>query len=184
MTFSSAASSLSVPHSELTKLTTGETEAAGLFHNCQIACGIRTVLQEMGWPQPPTIVECDNTTAAGIANNTVKPKRTKAMNMRFWWVRDRVRQGQFKIQWAPGKDNKADYFTKHFPPSHHTEIRGTYLHLANYMALLECEGVLISLPSHLVTESLFHSTNDACEPACSKVDLLASLHTEITNRYK
>ena len=60
----------------------GEAEAAGLFHNCQIACGIRTVLQEMGWPQPPTIVECDNTTAAGIANDTVKPKRTKAMDMR------------------------------------------------------------------------------------------------------
>ena len=152
-----------------------EAEAAGLFHNCQIACGIRTVLQEMGWPQPPTIVECDNTTAAGIANDTVKPKRR---------VRDRVRQGQFKFHWSPGNNNLADYFTKHFPPSYHTEIRPTYLHLANHMALLECEGVLISLPVPLVNESLFHSTNDACEPACSKVDLLASLHSEITIRYK
>ena len=50
--------------------------------------------------------------------------------------------------------------------------------------ILSLYYLLISLPSHLVAESLFHSTNGACEPACSKVDLLASLHSEITNQYK
>ena len=33
--------------------------------------------------------------------------------MRFYWIRDHVRQGQFHIYWHPGKLNKADYFTKH-----------------------------------------------------------------------
>jgi hypothetical protein len=28
----------------------------------------------MGYPQPPTPVHCDNSTAVGIANNTVKGK--------------------------------------------------------------------------------------------------------------
>ena len=91
-----------------------------------------------------------------------------------------MRQGQFKIQWAPGITNKADYFTKHFPPTYHQEIRPTYLHLANHMALLEREGVLISLPSQLVTESLFRSTNDAREPDRLCVHLLSSLHDEVT----
>ena len=159
-----------------------EAEAAGLFHNCQAACGIRTTLEEMGWPQPPTIIMCDNTTAAGIANDTVKPRRTKAMDMRFWWVRDRVRQGQFKIQWAPGISNHADYFTKHFPPSHHQEVRPTYfLYLANHMALLDCEGVLISIPSQLVTDAFFQSSNAAREPDSLCVDLLTFLHDEIPN---
>jgi hypothetical protein len=157
-----------------------EAEAGGLFHNCQVACGIRTTLAEMGWPQPPTVIECDNTTAEGIANDTVKPKRTKAMDMRFWWVRDRVRQGQFKIQWAPGSTNKADYFTKHFAPAHHQLMRGQYLHLANNMHELECEGVLISFPDALVTGSLFHSSSDALGPACSTLAALSDFCVDIT----
>ena len=34
---------------------------------------------------------------------------------------------EFKIQWERGKDNLADYQTKHFPPSYHKEIRPTYI---------------------------------------------------------
>ena len=83
----------------------------------------------------------------------------------------------------PEKHNTANNFTKHFLPSHHTEVRPTYLHLANHIALLKCERVLISLPVTLVTESLFHSTNDIRKPACSKVDLLAALHNKIPKEH-
>ena len=51
--------------------------------------------------------------------------------MRFYWIRDRVRQGQFRILWKKGILNKADYFTKHHPASHHQQIRSSYLHIAN-----------------------------------------------------
>jgi hypothetical protein len=54
----------------------------------------------------------------GIANDTVRQKRSKAIAMRFYWVR----RGQFT-----GPTNMADYFTKHHPPSAHREIRPTYL---------------------------------------------------------
>ena len=50
--------------------------------------------------------------------------------MRFYWVQDRVRQGQFKIYWEPGRNNKADYFTKHHPPDHHIKVRHEYLYIA------------------------------------------------------
>jgi hypothetical protein len=49
------------------------------------------------------------------------------MDMRFYWLRDRVRQGQFIVYWKPGKTNKADYFTKHHATKHHREIRYNYL---------------------------------------------------------
>jgi hypothetical protein len=42
------------------------------------------------------------------------------MDMRFHWVRDRVRQGQFNIQWRPGAVNLADFFTKALPVSKFT----------------------------------------------------------------
>ena len=47
--------------------------------------------------------------------------------MRFYWVQDRVNQGQFNIYWAKGADNLADYFTKHFHPKYHRHIRKNYL---------------------------------------------------------
>ncbi len=37
----------------------------------------------MGHPQPPTPTQMDNKTAEGVINNTIQPKRTKAMGMRF-----------------------------------------------------------------------------------------------------
>ena len=49
------------------------------------------------------------------------------MDMRFFWVRDRLKQGQFRIFWEKGASNLADYFTKHHPPAHHKKIRGSYV---------------------------------------------------------
>jgi hypothetical protein len=106
-----------------------EAELAGLFHNAKEACPIRICLEEMGHPQPATPIVTDNNTAAGIANDTIKQKRSKAIDMRFYWVRDRVKQKQFSIFWRKGELNKADYFTKHHAAKHHQEMRSTYLHM-------------------------------------------------------
>jgi hypothetical protein len=106
-----------------------EAELAAIFHNMKEACTIRTCLTERGHPQPATPTQTDNSTAVGIATDTVKQKRSKAMDMRFYWVRDRVQQEQFHVYWVKGSLNKADYFTKHHPAKHHREVRSTYLHL-------------------------------------------------------
>jgi hypothetical protein len=74
-------------------------------------------------------MKTDNTTAMAIANDTCKLRRSKAMDMRYHWIRDRVTQSQFNVYWADKKNNKADYFTKHFPPSHHRLMRPFYLHM-------------------------------------------------------
>ena len=73
----------------------------------------------MGHPQPPTPIKTDNTTSLRVVTNTIMRKRTKSIDMRFYWVRDRMNQKQLRIYWAPGKENRGDYYTKHHPPSHH-----------------------------------------------------------------
>jgi hypothetical protein len=84
----------------------------------------------------------DNSTASGIANNSVKQKRSKAMDMRFYWIRDRVRQCQFIIYWRRGITNRADYFTKHHSDKHHHVTRPIDINdrqkpgAQNYYALL------------------------------------------------
>jgi hypothetical protein len=105
-----------------------EAELGDLFHNGKEACPLRIALEELGHPHPATPMATDNNTASGIATDTVKQQRSKAIDMRFYWIRDRVRQGQFQIYWSKGQTNRADYFSKHHPASHHQAIRSTYLY--------------------------------------------------------
>ena len=89
------------------------------------------VSEELGHKQPPTPMKTDNTTAEGLANDTVKQKWSKAIDMHFYWIRDRVQQGQYHIYWCKAEFNCADYFTKHHSSKHHQQMRKEYLHQAN-----------------------------------------------------
>ena len=55
---------------------------------------------------------CDNKCAVGIANDTIKAKRSKAMDMRYHWIRDRVKQNELTVEWCRGDSNLADFFYK------------------------------------------------------------------------
>jgi hypothetical protein len=105
-----------------------KAELGALFHGGKEACSIQTTLEEMGHLQPPTPVETDNNTAAGITSDSAKQKRSKAMGMCFCWMRGRARQGQFHIAWRKSVLNKADHFSKHHPAARHRELRSTHSH--------------------------------------------------------
>jgi hypothetical protein len=105
-----------------------EAEIGAVFINAKEGAVLRTILEELGHPQRPTPMETDNTTATGYINGTIKQKRTKAMDMRFYWIKDRVKQGQFHVYWGPGYQNLADYFTKHHSPAHHKIMREIFIH--------------------------------------------------------
>ena len=81
----------------------------------------------LGHKQPPTPMQTDNSCAEGVINNKIQPKRTKAMDMRFHWLRDRQCQEQFRIYWKPGKLNYADYWTKHHAAKHHQAVRPEFI---------------------------------------------------------
>jgi hypothetical protein len=104
-----------------------EAETGAMFHNCQDAVPIRTALAEIGHPQPATHVRGDNSTAIGIANKSIKQRRSKAIDMRFYWLQDRDAQSQFKYYWDTGEGNLADYSTKHHSVTHHRIMRPTFL---------------------------------------------------------
>ena len=104
-----------------------EAELSALYINAKEAVYIRTILEELGHKQPPTPIQTDNSTAEGIINSKVQPKRTKAMDMRFHWLRDRETQKQFRFYWRAGVLNYADYWTKHHPAAHHRNIRPEFL---------------------------------------------------------
>ena len=104
-----------------------EAELGALFHNCQNGQILRLILHELGHAQPPTPIHCDNATAVAIANDTVKKQRSRAMEMRYFWVVDKVQDNTYRVIWKPGQENLADYFTKHFHGTHHQNVRPWYI---------------------------------------------------------
>ena len=53
-------------------------------------------------------MQVDNSTANGFTNNTIKQKRSKAIDMHFYWICDRTIQGQFLFYWKPVITNLCD----------------------------------------------------------------------------
>ena len=105
-----------------------EAEIGATYINIQEAVPIRTLLRKLGHPQPATPIQVDNSTADGFANDIIKKKLPKEIDMRFYWIRDRKSQGQFLIYWQPVITNLGDYNTNHHSPAHHQLMRPAYLH--------------------------------------------------------
>jgi hypothetical protein len=77
--------------------------------------------------------------ADGVINSKVQPKRTKAMDMRFHWLRNRECQQQFRTYWQPGKLNYANNWTKHHPETHHRNMRKEFLTPHIVLKMLQME---------------------------------------------
>ena len=63
-----------------------EAEVVALFLNARFFIPLCLTLIELGYPQPPTPICTDKSTADGIANGTIKQKKTKATGMQFYWL--------------------------------------------------------------------------------------------------
>ena len=74
-----------------------EAEVGGVFHNAQVAIPIRTLLKALHHPQPPTPIKTDNSTAYSFIYNNIHQKRSKSWDMRYYWLRDRLAQLQFRF---------------------------------------------------------------------------------------
>ncbi len=105
-----------------------EAELGAMYINARKAVKEQILLDPMGHKQPATHVQVDNSTAEGIVNKQMQPKRTKAMDMHFHWLYDcSINQNQFQFYWRPGPTNHADYWTKHHPAAHHRNMRPVFL---------------------------------------------------------
>ena len=104
-----------------------EAEYGAAFINATQACSTIQILNFLGHQQFQVVVTMDNKTAVGVANSTVKSKKSKSMEMRFHWIKDREAQKQFKFIWDKGVNNLADYFTKILPTSEYVSRRHIYV---------------------------------------------------------
>jgi hypothetical protein len=117
------------PTGILTHVTSSATEAKvdALFVNTKEGEITGTTLKATGHPQPAMPVTTDNSTTNGIMNDTIRRQLSRAIDMPYHWVQDRVAQKHFNVFWKQGSQNLGDYFTKHFSPAHHKAMRPAYL---------------------------------------------------------
>ena len=69
-----------------------ESDIAASCTNDALGANYRIKLTEMGDAQLATPLELDNATAYGILTKQLTLKRSKAIYMRFYWLRDRNNQ--------------------------------------------------------------------------------------------
>ena len=105
-----------------------EAEFSALFSNYKDGIMIRKTLIKMGHPQPATPVQTNNSFSEGFRNRQVKQRRSKATDMRFYWIEDRVKQGQFCIYWKKASKIWLIIFNKHHNARHHRHMQENYLH--------------------------------------------------------
>jgi hypothetical protein len=92
-----------------------EAELAALFiATCKMVPHWQTLVA-MGWPQPRSSIQTDNSTAVGFTNKTILPKQSKIIDMMLWWLRCSGSQNQSQYYWEAASKNWADYRTKHHP---------------------------------------------------------------------
>jgi hypothetical protein len=79
-----------------------KSELPALFVMAREMIPHRQTLISMGWPQPKSPIQTDNSTTAGVTNKTIVPCRAKMMDMHFWWLCCHASQDQFPYYWDAG----------------------------------------------------------------------------------
>ena len=70
-------------------------------------------------------------------------KQYKAMDVRFYWISNRIKQGKFQVFWRPDPENLGDYHSKHHPHEHYITFRSKYLHVPNLRSLQGCFNLTV-----------------------------------------
>jgi len=73
-----------------------KSELAALFVMAREMIPHRQTLIAMGWPQPKSPIQTDNSTVTGTTNKTIVPHRAKMMDMHLWWLLCRGSKDQFR----------------------------------------------------------------------------------------
>ncbi len=97
-----------------------EAEYAAAFGGGQVLAELTLTLTNLGHPQQsPPLLFIDNECAIGLATSSVCPKKSKSIDMRLDWLKERVSQHCLCLVFLPGLINPADFFTKILPVYRH-----------------------------------------------------------------
>ena len=118
------------------KLTAKSSAEAELIAADDLANSIlwtKYFLEEQGYGAKNTILFQDNKSTMLLLNNgkASSSKRTRHLNIRYFFLSDRIANGELRIEFCPTDDMIADYFTKPLQGEKFRKFRKTIMNLEN-----------------------------------------------------
>jgi hypothetical protein len=94
-----------------------EAEYMALFEAVKEFTWLSKLLEDLGEPLEKFVVHCDNKSAIELAKNPVHHQRSKHIDIKYHFIRERVQAGAFELQYLQSNEMIADALTKplHFP---------------------------------------------------------------------
>jgi hypothetical protein len=93
-------------------LSTAEAEYMALTDAARETIWLKLLLGELGHAQDTVKILEDNQATIKIANNPQDHKRTKHIQVKYHYVREQVRNGDFILEYVKSSDQLGDMFTK------------------------------------------------------------------------
>ena len=105
-------------------LSTTEAEYMAVCEASKEAIWMRYLLDDMGYPQSdPTTIHDDNQGCIAISKNPRRHQRTKHINKRYHYVREKVESKEVLLKYCPTKDMVADILTKYVSKTQFENLR-------------------------------------------------------------
>lgn len=97
-------------------LSSTEAEYMALSAGVQEALYLRQLLEDLGYQQSAaTVIHEDNQGCIALADNPIHHKRTKHIDIRYHFVRERIESEEIKVSYVPTEHQLADLLTKALP---------------------------------------------------------------------
>jgi len=110
---------------KLTVKSSTEGELVGVDNMMPIILWTRQFLLEQGYGIVENLLLQDNKSSILLERNgkASSGKRTRHINIRYFFITDRVNMKEVSIEWCPTKDMVADFMTKPLQGSHFKRLR-------------------------------------------------------------
>jgi hypothetical protein len=129
MTMGQGASGAQSSKQKLSTKSSTEAESVGVDDNISQVIWCRYFLEAQGEVISDNIVYQDNQSAMKLERNGTKSsgKRMRHINIRYFFVTDRIAAGELNVEYCPTLDMIGDYFTKPLQGSLFRKFRNTIL---------------------------------------------------------
>ena len=118
---------------KLNTISSTEAELVGASDAMPHVMWTRYFLREQGYGATVPIMYQDNKSAILLETNGARSssKRTKHINIRYYFIADRIKKGELKVEYCPTCTMLADFFTKPLQGKLFIKLRSQILNLHN-----------------------------------------------------
>ena len=147
-------------------ISSTEAEYIALAQAVQEVIWLRQLLKDLGHEiKTPTIIYEDNQACINLANNPVAHGRTKHIDVKYHFLREKLMEGTFTLQYCQTKEMIADALTKSLPKLQHGKFKNEMV-----QSVFKGKELEVSPNPTTVMSSLDGPANNLVSNLVSKMD--------------